>query len=90
MKRLRVQGRFEKDLALLDRRGIDLVPVAEIIAKLRRGIALPANSRPHPLRGEWVGFKELHLGGDLIMIYRLTKEELQLVRIGNHSDLFKE
>ncbi|WEV58937.1 type II toxin-antitoxin system YafQ family toxin [Bifidobacterium sp. ESL0728] len=46
--------------------------------------------RDHPLTGEWKGYREIHLEGDWLVIYRIKKTELQLVltRTGSHDDLF--
>ena len=30
---------------------------------------LPAEAKDHSLFGEWQGFREFHLGGDLLVIY---------------------
>ncbi len=59
------------------------------IALLIEGKALPAESKDHMLKGEWQGYREFHLGGDLLLIYLLKEEFLILVRIGTHSQLFK-
>lgn len=42
----------------------------------------------HPLKGEWVGYRDCHIRPDLILIYKKTKGDLSLARIGTHSDLF--
>ena len=45
----------------------------------------------HPLKGDKVGFIDIHLAPNFILIYRIDKDksELHLARIGSHSDLFK-
>lgn len=90
MRTIRAQNRFRKDLDLLVKRGIDIGPVEETIGCLLRKETLPPNAKPHPLKGSWNKYRELHIGGDLLLIYQLTKKELVLVRVGNHSDLFQE
>ncbi|WP_139182336.1 type II toxin-antitoxin system YafQ family toxin, partial [Vibrio cholerae] len=42
----------------------------------------------HPLTGNWVGFRDCHIKPDLVLIYRVFNDQLQLARIGSHSDLF--
>ncbi len=59
------------------------------IALLLEDKTLPAESRDHMLKGEWQGYREFHLGGDMLLIYLLNEESLILVRIGTHSQLFK-
>jgi mRNA interferase YafQ len=48
----------------------------------------------HPLKGEWAGNRECHIGGDFLLIYRLQdngKTDLIIfVAAGTHSDLFDE
>jgi mRNA interferase YafQ len=55
------------------------------------GEPLPDTYNEHPLKGDKVGFTDIHLAPDFILIYRIDKlkAELHLARIGSHSDLFK-
>jgi len=41
----------------------------------------------HALIGNWKDFRDCHLKPDLILIYRLHANTLQLVRLGSHSRL---
>ena len=50
---------------------------------------LPIEARDHELKGNWKGFREFHLGGDLLVIYLVESDTLKLIRIGSHSQLFK-
>ncbi|MBK6863853.1 MAG: type II toxin-antitoxin system YafQ family toxin [Ideonella sp.] len=47
----------------------------------------------HPLVGEWSDHRECHVGGDFLLIYRLSGtgegEQVIFVRAGTHSDLFE-
>ena len=45
--------------------------------------------RDHNPIGNYSGFKEFHVGGDLLIIYRIEDDILRLTRIGTHSQLFK-
>lgn len=51
---------------------------------------LPGESRDHYLSGEYRDIKEFHISGDLLVIYRIENETLGLLRIGTHSQLFKQ
>ena len=46
----------------------------------------------HPLVGEWADHRECHIGGDFLLIYRLSGsgdgEQIVFVRAGTHADLF--
>ena len=51
--------------------------------------ALPAVRRDHPLKGEWNGWRELHIQADWLLIYKCGgRDELYLARTGTHADLF--
>ena len=54
--------------------------------------SLPKEAKDHFLTGEWKDCKEFHIGGDVVVIYRIDEENntLQLIRIGSHSQLFKK
>jgi hypothetical protein len=39
------------------------------------------------LIGNYSGFKEFHVGGDLLVIYSIAEDILRLTRIGTHSQL---
>lgn len=51
---------------------------------------LSTRYRDHQLTGNWKGYREIHIEGDWLVIYRVEKQELQLVltRTGSHDDLF--
>jgi len=55
---------------------------------LKEGLPLPSESKDHPLKGNWKDFRECHLGGDTLLIYRHGEEVIVLARLGTHSDLF--
>lgn len=49
--------------------------------------------KDHPLKGEWLGFRESHIGGDFLLIYELDDTvgksgKVVFTRIGTHADLF--
>jgi mRNA interferase YafQ len=51
--------------------------------------ALPPEARDHALHGEWSDFRECHLGGDVLLIYKMDDGQLHLARLGSHAQLFK-
>mgnify|MGYP003597262951 CR=1 FL=1 len=54
---------------------------------------LPPEWLDHSLGGEWQGYRECHIGGDFLLLYKLeesTKPGLVVfVRAGSHADLFE-
>lgn len=52
---------------------------------------LPAEYLDHELNGaEWAGARELHIGGDFLLVYRLDENQnlVTFIDIGTHSELF--
>ena len=45
--------------------------------------------RDHALKGNWKGYRELHIDADWLLIYQVEREELELVlvRSGSHDSL---
>ncbi len=51
--------------------------------------------KDHPLKGEWASYRECHVGGDFLLIYKIDDAAgkaggIVFVRAGTHSDLFRE
>ena len=48
----------------------------------------------HPLKGDWSGYRECHVGGDFLLIYRVddsaTPGVIVFIRTGTHAQLFDE
>ena len=51
--------------------------------------SLPPESLDHSLRGDYSDYREFHISGDLIVIYKVDLDLLKLIRVGTHSQLFK-
>jgi mRNA interferase YafQ len=60
----------------------------EYIYLLSQEQPLPAEALDHALTGEWEDFREFHISGDVLVIYRIEGQSVKLVRIGSHSQLF--
>ena len=81
-------GRFKRDVRRVEKRGKDMAKLRAVLTLLIEEQPLPASYRDHPLRGDWVGFRDLHIEPDWLLLYRVEGGELQLARTGSHSDLF--
>ena len=46
-------------------------------------------AKEHQLTGNYSSYKEFHISGDLLIIYKIENKTLKLIRIGSHSELFK-
>jgi mRNA interferase YafQ len=81
---------FSRDLKLAVKRGKSLKKITAVIDLLRTQQPLPPSLRDHPLSGKYSGYRDCHVEPDLVLIYRIVQNQLQLicVRLGSHSDLF--
>jgi len=50
---------------------------------------LPSEAREHTLTGNYKDTNEFHISGDLLVVYRIEDNALELLKIGTHSQLFK-
>ncbi len=85
-----ISGRFKKDVRRLKRRNKDMVKLTKALDLLLNEQPLPIVYNDHPLKGDWKGFRDLHIEPDWLLLYRVEGSELQLARTGAHSDLFDE
>jgi mRNA interferase YafQ len=88
MRTIVYQRHFKRDYKKFQKNGRNMARFVEAIQLLQQGDPLPAIYRDHQLSGNWKDFNECHLGGDFLLIYRFTANELHLVRMGSHSQLF--
>ncbi len=90
MLSLEYSAQFKRDFRKVTKLAIpDILEVGNIISKLKRGETLPLKNVDHALSGNWLGFRDCHIKPDLILIYRISDNTLQLARIGSHSEVFK-
>lgn len=81
---------FKKDLKRSTFQGRDVAKLFVPIAMLANHTALPPQYRDHPLKGQWKGYRELHIEADWLLIYSIANGTLFLGRTGTHAELFKK
>lgn len=59
------------------------------VAKLLQNESLPPEALDHCLEGNWSGFREFHVSGDVLVIYMINDQTLNLIRLGSNSELFE-
>ncbi len=80
---------FLKDFRKVNLADSQFEKFIQFVNCLREGEALPPESRDHALLGEYLDCREFHLGGDMLLIYLIVEEEVTLLRIGTHAQLFR-
>jgi len=88
---------FQKDYERLSRSGrFDMNRLKEVMLLLISNAApLGPEWLDHPLKGEWSGYRECHVGGDFLLIYEVEEKagkggSIVFVRTGTHAELFNE
>jgi len=80
---------FKKEYAKVKITDTQYVKYLKYVVMLLEERELPPESRDHSLSGDYLGFREFHIGGDLLVVYMIKDDILRLTRIGTHSQLFK-
>jgi mRNA interferase YafQ len=79
---------FKKDYKKLSNKEKELLKT--VVKALAEGEKLDEELKDHKLIGDYLGCRECHVQPDLLLIYRVDNDilELALVRVGSHSKLF--
>lgn len=85
-------GTFKKSWERYKRAGRrDMNAVADVMALLFLRKPIPAEYEDHELEGgEWDKARELHVGGDFLLVYKINDrgDLVTFIDIGSHSELF--
>lgn len=83
-------GQFKRDLKRIQKRGLELELLKNVIRLLLEEQTLDEKYKDHALTGNYRGFRECHIQPDWLLIYAIDHNELILTasRTGSHSDLF--
>lgn len=88
---IKYENSIKKDLKKIIKRGYNIELFKEVVRIFAENRELDAKYKDHKLKGKWLGFRELHIKDDWILIYRHDEKDiltLCLTRTGTHSDLF--
>jgi len=80
---------FKKDYQKVQMTDDQYARYIKFLSVMLEGRELPIEARNHNLIGNYSGFKEFHIGGDLLVVYYIEDEIIRLTRIGAHSQIFK-
>jgi mRNA interferase YafQ len=84
MRKFKPSKTFKRDIAKI---GLS-EPLVEVLYLLLNNKTLPEKYRDHALTGDLQEFRECHVRPDLLLIYKISDELLELARLGTHSELF--
>lgn len=89
MRSLCVHKIFAKDLKKAQLNPTNTAKLFMFVSLLFNNEELPQDAKDHALLGEWEDTREFHISGDVLVIYRIDINTLELLRIGTHAQLFK-
>ena len=87
MKEIFPTTKFKKDLKKYSKQGTKMNALFCIINKLKQEQPIPAQFKPHILKGDYNGCWECHIEDDFLLIW-VDDEIIELLRLGSHSELF--
>lgn len=89
MKKLKPSSRFKKDYKRFRNKPEKVRKLFEILQMLQEEIPIPPEYFPHKLSGNYAGHMECHIEGDYLLIwFDPDTDQIDLVRLGSHSELF--
>ena len=94
MRISKTSSRFRKDYTRLKKSGRrDMSKLHFVMEKLIDKKPLSKIYKDHPLQGDWKNFRDCHIEGDWVLIYKFEKDKQERETIifhatGNHSNLF--
>ena len=83
-------SQFRRDVKRAEKRGKDMAKLRLVLQLLIEEAPLPARLRDHPLKSNWIGYRDLHIEPDWLLIYKADAANVHFERTGTHSDLFRE
>lgn len=86
---LKRDKRFINDLSKVRLSDSEFNKMIEYFSLLSNDKPLPPSANDHALSGEYADTREFHIGGDKLVIYLISDNEIRLLRIGTHAQLFK-
>ena len=89
MKSLKPSTQYKKDLKRIRNNPKKAAELLKVLSYLENEIPIPEEYKPHSLTGDYNGCMECHIQGDFLLIW-IDQEtnEIDLVRLGSHSELF--
>lgn len=89
MSAVKRHKQFLQDFAKISLSDNHFAKLVQYMALLMQEAPLPPEARDHSLEGEWGQYREFHIGGDVLVIYKIENKTLYLARIGTHNQLFR-
>lgn len=90
MKKLRPTTQFKKDYKKYRHFPDKVAALKVVLEMLQNEVELPEKYYAHPLHGKYKGCIECHIESDYLLIWIDQESDIiDLIRLGSHSELFK-
>ena len=87
--RLLMSTQFKKDLKRYQNKPGKIAALKVVLNSLSETGIIPDSYYPHPLHGDFKGYMECHVEGDMLLLwYDVDKQTIKLARLGSHSEIF--
>ncbi len=91
MKKLHPTTQYKKDYKRFRNNPNKLKKLMTVLNMLQSEIKIPPEYYPHMLSGNYAGYMECHIEGDFLLIwFDHDTDQIDLVRLGSHSELFRQ
>ncbi|MDE6294600.1 MAG: type II toxin-antitoxin system YafQ family toxin [Muribaculaceae bacterium] len=89
MKKLKPSTQYKKDLKRIRNNPKKAAELLIVLRLLENEEEIPDEYSPHLLTGDYAGCMECHIQGDFLLIWiDQSVNEVDLIRLGSHSELF--
>lgn len=81
---------YKKAVKKIDKQSLQML--TQVIDRLANDEILEAKYKDHQLKGNLQAFRECHIKPNLLLVYKKVEQTLRLsvLRVGSHSELFKD
>ena len=87
--KLLMSTQFKKDLKRYQNKPGKIAALKVVLNSLSETGIIPDSYYPHPLHGDFKGYMECHVEGDMLLLwYDMDKQTIKLARLGSHSEIF--
>ena len=91
MKKLHPSTQYKKDYKRFSNNPNKIAKLMAVLNMLQAEVPIPAEYSPHMLTGNYAGHMECHIEGDFLLIwFDPETDQIDLVRLGSHSELFRK
>lgn len=89
MKKLKPTSQFKKDYKRFRNNPNKVEKLFNILELLKTEQPIPKENYPHKLTGNYANYMECHIESDFLLIwFDPNTDEIYLVRLASHSELF--